>query len=67
MRRNCWASDGAPGNAASVWPALSADGRSVAFYSDASNLVSGDTNGSMDVFIRVPVGALYLPLVLGVD
>jgi Tol biopolymer transport system component len=33
-------------------PALSADGRSVVFSSDASNLVSGDTNGVLDVFVR---------------
>ncbi len=31
---------------------ISADGRHVAFASDASNLVSGDTNGSSDVFVR---------------
>src|SRR5205809_6674555 len=33
-------------------PALSADGRYAAFYSDASNLVSGDTNAARDVFVR---------------
>jgi hypothetical protein len=33
-------------------PAISADGRYAAFYSDASNLVSGDANGARDVFIR---------------
>ena len=33
-------------------PALSADGTHVAFRSDASNLVSGDTNGGEDVFVR---------------
>ncbi len=32
--------------------ALSADGRFVAFYSDASNLVPGDTNQVTDVFVR---------------
>jgi Tol biopolymer transport system component len=32
--------------------ALSADGRFVAFTSQASNLVSGDTNGFCDVFVR---------------
>jgi Tol biopolymer transport system component len=30
----------------------SADGRFVAFQSDASNLVAGDTNGALDVFVR---------------
>jgi Tol biopolymer transport system component len=33
-------------------PSLCADGRYVAFASDASNLVAGDTNGSTDVFVR---------------
>ncbi|GAB6140141.1 hypothetical protein JCM14076_08700 [Methylosoma difficile] len=33
-------------------PALSANGRFVAFNSDASNLVASDTNGSRDVFVR---------------
>ena len=31
---------------------ISADGRFVAFVSDASNLVAGDTNGVADVFVR---------------
>jgi Tol biopolymer transport system component len=33
-------------------PAISADGRFVAFRSLASNLVAGDTNGAYDVFVR---------------
>jgi Tol biopolymer transport system component len=33
-------------------PALSEDGRYVAFTSDAGNLVAGDTNGALDVFVR---------------
>lgn len=33
-------------------PAISADGRFVAFESYASNLVAGDTNGSDDVFVH---------------
>jgi Tol biopolymer transport system component len=33
-------------------PAISADARYVAFASAASNLVSGDTNGTSDVFVR---------------
>jgi Tol biopolymer transport system component len=32
--------------------AISADGRFVAFFSDASDLVSGDGNGLSDVFVR---------------
>jgi Tol biopolymer transport system component len=44
--------DGAQGNGRSFVPALSADGRFAAFYSDASNLVAGDTNAARDVFVR---------------
>jgi Tol biopolymer transport system component len=33
-------------------PAISADGRYVAFVSAATSLVSGDTNGRSDVFVR---------------
>jgi Tol biopolymer transport system component len=33
-------------------PSISADGRYVAFHSEASNLVEGDTNGFWDVFVR---------------
>ncbi|MCW6005119.1 hypothetical protein K1W54_11080 [Micromonospora sp. CPCC 205371] len=32
--------------------AVSADGRYIAFTSEASNLVPGDTNGALDVFVR---------------
>lgn len=32
--------------------AVSADGRTVAFSSDATNLVAADTNGATDVFVR---------------
>jgi Tol biopolymer transport system component len=42
---------GTQGNSSSYSPSISADGRYVAFVSDASNLVSGDTNGSGDIFI----------------
>lgn len=45
------ASDGTPGNNKSELPFISADGRYVAFYSDASNLVSGDTNNRGDMFV----------------
>jgi PKD repeat protein len=36
----------------STRPAITEDGRFVAFYSDAHNLVPGDTNDRMDVFVR---------------
>jgi Tol biopolymer transport system component len=40
----------AGGDAASVVPAISADGRYVVYPSDANNLVAVDTNGLTDVF-----------------
>lgn len=43
---------GAQGNARSEYPSISADGLTVSFQSLASNLVSGDTNGVMDIFVR---------------
>jgi Tol biopolymer transport system component len=42
--------DGAPGNGDSTRPALSADGRTVAFESVATDLVPFDLNGVGDVF-----------------
>jgi Tol biopolymer transport system component len=46
------ASDGTQANHASRYPSISGDGRYVAFASEASNLVSGDTNGYQDIFIH---------------
>jgi len=46
------ASDGAQGNEGSLLPSISADGRYVAFFSWASNLVVGDSNGSGDIFVH---------------
>ena len=43
---------GAQGNGHSSHPLLSSDGRWLAFESDASNLVVGDTNGKRDIFIK---------------
>ncbi len=43
---------GVAGDGISYYPAISADGRYVAFESRASNLVSGDTNGYYDIFVR---------------
>ncbi|MGN6546234.1 MAG: SdrD B-like domain-containing protein [Aureliella sp.] len=42
---------GAVANSGSYHPAISSDGRFVAFQSYASNLVAGDTNGYSDVFV----------------
>ena len=46
------ASDGTQANARSYNPAISPDGRYVAFASAASNLVPYDTNGWLDIFVR---------------
>lgn len=48
-------SNGTQGNDNSGWlsaPAISADGRYVAFESFAANFASGDTNGTLDIFVH---------------
>ena len=52
-RRVSVSSGGVLGNDQSAGPAISADGRFVAFDSVATNLVPGDTNGMADVFVRI--------------
>jgi len=44
--------DGTSGSKSSNNPSISSDGRYVAFTSNASDLVAGDTNGLTDVFVR---------------
>ncbi len=51
-RRVSVSSTGAQGNSVSFDPAISSAGRYVSFSSFASNLVPGDTNGTVDVFVR---------------
>jgi Tol biopolymer transport system component len=46
------ATNGFGGNNISAEPALSGNGRYVAFTSAADNLVPGDTNANLDVFVR---------------
>jgi archaellum component FlaF (FlaF/FlaG flagellin family) len=51
----CRVSVATPGTQADAWsasPVISGDGRSVAFFSASSNLVSGDTNSATDVFVH---------------
>ncbi|MGV3486424.1 MAG: SdrD B-like domain-containing protein, partial [Planctomycetaceae bacterium] len=43
--------DGAAPTGASLYPAISGDGRWIVYHSSANNLVAGDTNGSVDVFL----------------
>lgn len=46
------AQDGGDANGSSFSAALSADGTKIAFLSQASNLVTGDTNGRGDIFVK---------------
>ncbi len=46
------ATGGAQGNLGSALASVSADGRFIAFMSDATNLVGGDTNAAADIFVR---------------
>jgi Tol biopolymer transport system component len=45
-------SAGVQANGACFWPSISSDGRYVAFHSSATNLVAGDTNATLDVFVH---------------
>jgi len=46
------AASGGQGDGGSLRPSMSADGRHVAFWSNAANLAPGDTNGWADVFVH---------------
>jgi Tol biopolymer transport system component len=52
MARMSVDSNGVEGDSGGNAPALSADGRFVAFESASSNLVPGDTNGVSDIFVH---------------
>jgi Tol biopolymer transport system component len=55
------------GNDSSFAPTISADGSMVAFWSNASNLVSGDTNEAGDAFVyEVAVSATTAPSVVSI-
>jgi dipeptidyl aminopeptidase/acylaminoacyl peptidase len=53
-------SAGEQGNDISLDPSLSADGRLVAYESNASNLVEGDTNNVTDIFVAATQGFLLM-------
>lgn len=53
-RRVSVATSGVQGDYGGYQVSISADGRAVAFSSSSTNLVPADTNGSMDVFVRIP-------------
>jgi hypothetical protein len=46
--------EGGSGDGHSRFPTLSANGSTVVFQSEATNLVPGDLNGASDLFIRAP-------------
>ena len=58
---------GGEADGASAYPAITPDGRYVAFLSEASNLVSGDTNVAQDVFVVDREAAAAGPAVIDVD
>ncbi|MHB1458302.1 MAG: TolB family protein, partial [Armatimonadota bacterium] len=45
-------SSGELGNGYNRYPRISEDGKYIVFISDSSNLVTGDTNGKNDIFVR---------------
>lgn len=60
-------SEGVGGDAASTLPAISGDGRFVAYLSDAGNLVAGDNDPFADVFVYQRVLAQTEQVSVGVD
>lgn len=50
-RASLTSTNGEPNNE-STYPSISGDGRFVVFHSEATNLVSNDTNGVGDIFVR---------------
>lgn len=52
VRRVSVSSAGAEANGASYVPRLTPDGGAIVFYSEATNLVAGDSNGFDDVFVH---------------
>lgn len=59
------ATNGRAGSAASNGVAVNEDGTVVAFYSDANNLVPGDTNGFRDIFVRDLIAGTTIRINLG--
>jgi Tol biopolymer transport system component len=64
-RRMSVRTGGGQSNGFSDAPDISADGRYVVFASAATNLVAGDTNGFVDVFLRDRVGAVTIRVSVG--
>jgi Tol biopolymer transport system component len=58
VRRLVSVTAGGPANGDSTSAAISADGSTVAFQSNASNLVAGDSNGVADIFVQHGAGPI---------
>ena len=58
---------GGQGNSASQYPAISPDGGYIAFQSSADNLVSNDTNGVSDIFVRDTAGGKTIRISVASD
>ena len=56
------ATDGTQGDQSSTYAAISGNGRFVAFASNATTLVSNDTNDRQDVFLRDLTANSTVPL-----
>jgi hypothetical protein len=61
------ATGGAQATGQSTADSISADGRYVSFQSHATNLVSGDTNGDVDIFVRDRQAGVTLRVSVTVD
>jgi len=61
------ATDGTQANSSSFNPSISDDGNVVVFESAATNLVSGDSNGFRDIFVRDRVAGTTVRISTGVD
>jgi Ca2+-binding RTX toxin-like protein len=61
------AGDGTQGDALSSQSSITADGRYVVFFSLASNLVQGDTNGLRDIFLKDMVTGTVTRLSVAAD
>jgi len=44
--------DGSQSNGASIFADITSDGKFIVFGSQATNLVAGDTNAALDIFLR---------------
>lgn len=67
VSRQSLASSGAQGNAWSTWGSISADGRFIAFNSEATNLASSDPHAETDVFVRDIYAGDTVPPVITID